>query len=97
MKDSKQMGIDAAKALADLVNIIGGNDSAENAFVEELTVRTHRTLQQAAGGLMFRTIAKFADDYDRGRYDLRNEALGKACKQLVESNPDLFDHRLPLI
>jgi len=95
MKDSKLVGIEAAKALADAVNIIGG--VAEEAFVEELTVRTHRTLQQAAGNLMFQAIAKFAAEHDRGNYDLRNEALGKACKQIVESNPDLFDHRMPMI
>ena len=97
MKTGKERGTDAAKAIADLVNILGGNIEAEDAFVEELTVRTHRTLQQSAGGLLFRCIAEFSERYEKGYYDARNEAFLSACHDLVETCPEHFNRKMPLI
>ena len=90
-------GKNLAKDLTDMVNVMGHNDPAEKAFVEELTQWSHRTLQQSAGGLMFKCIKAWAEAYDKGWYDGRNEYLCKCCADIVKQNPDLFEYGMPLV
>lgn len=61
-------GKEAAQALGDYVNALGADRSD---FVEQLTGREHRTLQQASMGLFLQCIDVWAEKRD-GQYDLRN-------------------------
>lgn len=56
------------------------------AFVEELTLRTHRTLQQKAMGVFIQAMVAWAENYNKGSgwYDARNEATVKMSAKIVE-------------
>jgi hypothetical protein len=71
----------AAHALEDFVNPYGYDTTA---FVEQITCRTHRTLQQCIGKLMFALIKKWAELYRKDMYDLRNEQLCQTCHNIDE-------------
>ena len=96
-RENEKKGREVAQALGKLVNIMGGNKAAEDGFIDELTNREHRTLQQSAGGLMFKTIKAWADQYEKDMYDGRNEFLVKICAKIVAENPDLFKYGMPMI
>lgn len=85
------------EALAKLVDEFcnKADDQDIQAFVEQLTKRTHRTLQQKAAKLMVATFEAWAED--KGGHDLRNEATIKLAKKFVEATGDKYDRFLPLI
>lgn len=86
-------GNEMAQMLDEFVN---GMDEPEiSSFVEQLTKRTHRTLQQRAMLLFVRTIEAWAAD--KGGHDPRNEATVKLCQKIVEATGDKYDRFLPLI
>lgn len=70
---------DTARQLGDFVNPYG-YDAAS--FIEEICYRTHRTLQQSIGNLVFNLIKKWAECYDSKMYDGRNEDLCRKCKEI---------------
>jgi hypothetical protein len=88
-------GQEIAKALADGVNVMGNRDFDE-AFVEHLTCRTHRTLQQSVAGLFMKVFKAWAEIADKGEghYDLRNEATVKMAQAIRDATKD---HYLPLV
>jgi len=96
-RENEQKGRELARAMGKLVNVMGGNKAAEQGFIDELTNREHRTLQQSSFGLMLKVMEKWAEDYENGRYDGRNEFALKQCKAIVDQNPDLFEFGVPLI
>jgi len=96
-REATERGKKLAKDMTDMVNVLGRNDPAEKAFIEELTQRSHRTLQQSAGGLMFKVIAAWAEMCNKGYYDARNEHLRKCCAEIVKQNPNVFKYRMPLV
>ena len=69
-----------AGALSDL-SILEARD-----FVEELTLRTHRTLQQKAMGVFIQVMIAWAENAKKGSgwYDARNEATVKMAAKIVE-------------
>lgn len=72
-------GRDLARAMADYCNDMQYN---KEAFAEELVDRTHRTLNQSALSLMFATIVKMAESYEKGWYDDRNRAAMMICSEI---------------
>lgn len=64
-------------------------------FVEQLTCRTHRTLQQRIMGLFVAAIEGWAAD--KGGHDGRNEATVKLCQKIIAATGDKYDRHLPLI
>ena len=68
-----EAGQAAAKALADLVNAFAFE--GVEAFVAEITCRTHRTLQQGVGRVVFALLRGWATNHREGNCDLRNEAI----------------------
>jgi len=87
-------GAEAAKALANFVNGMGHNIED---FVEQLTLREHRTLQQCAMAIFLGCIESWADKED-GRFDLRNEDTVKISRiikeRLLEEGLDLPLHKM---
>ncbi len=82
---------DVAKLLADAVN----SSSFENKeFAEEITHRTHRTLQQGVFRAFNACVNSWADMDKEGWYDLRNEATVKASTKVKEV---LKDDYFPLV
>jgi hypothetical protein len=88
---ARTRGAEAARALADFANAMGNRAQVE-AFVEELTRRTHRTLQQSVMRTMVACIEAWAAAKDS---DLRNEATIKLCKRIVAATGDTYERHLP--
>ncbi len=79
--DTVQEAEDAAKNLESFVNPFGADYEA---FVDQIVYRTHRTLQQSIGKLMFLLIKRWAEMYRCGKFDGRNEALCRTCHNIDE-------------
>jgi hypothetical protein len=97
-RENEQKGREVAQDLMKLLNMMGGNKAAEKALIEGITT-DHRTLQQAAGGLVIKLIKEWSDQESKGYYDGRNEALVKFCSKLV-NHPDfkdVFEYGFPFI
>jgi hypothetical protein len=86
-------GAEMAQMLDEFANKSYDEDVAE--FVEQITCRTHRTLQQKIMGLFMRTIEAWAGD--KGGHDARNEATVALAKKIVAATGDKYDRFLPLI
>ena len=71
----------SARALADFVNPYGCD---LHTFIHTVTHRTHRTLQQSIGKLIFKLLRMWADSYSTKMYDLRNEHTCRTSKRIVE-------------
>lgn len=82
MKTEIEQGRHVAKQLADLVNGLGKED--RKAFVDELTSRTHRTLQQQTMGLFLECCEAWADHERIHQYDARNEFTVKLAKDIMQ-------------
>lgn len=87
-------GKELAEALSNFVNGASKNDMRE--FVEQLTRREHRTLQQRAMSLFVGCIERWAEDLDTNRFDLRNEATVRLAARFVQAT-DKYERALPLI
>lgn len=86
-------GAEMAQMLDEFANKSYDKDIA--AFVEQITCRTHRTLQQKIMSLFLRTIEAWAED--KGGHDVRNEATVKLAKKIVAATGDRYDRFLPRI
>lgn len=88
----EQMG----ELLDEFVN--GASREQMAAFVQKVTDRTHRTLQQKIMGAFVACIESWAARAERpGLYDARNEATVKLCKKIVDATGDKYDRVLPYI
>jgi regulatory protein YycH of two-component signal transduction system YycFG len=85
-------GEEAARALSDFVNHAGDVEKKE--FVKIFTCYTHRTLQQQGMDLFLRLVEAWAEKYDQGVYDGRNEFTCREAKNIKEHTDCL---RMPLI
>ena len=57
------------------------------ALADEIT-NEHRTLQQSAGSGILKTIQTWAEDYETGNYDLRNEDICRKSAIMVKALED---------
>ena len=64
-------------------------------FVEQVTMRTHRTLQQKMMGLFVSVIEAWSED--RGGHDARNQATVELAKKMIQGTGDKYDRALPFI
>ncbi|MFA5571635.1 MAG: hypothetical protein WDA42_00890 [Candidatus Bathyarchaeia archaeon] len=55
----------------------------------------HRTLQQSLYPLVIGLIAMWAEDYERGSFDGRNEYTCKQCAKIVNTCKDFVDFERP--
>lgn len=94
--ENKKRMENAADTLSDALNIMCRDATP---FVDRITYQTHRTLQQSVGGVMFQLINRWADMYEKGQYDLRNESLCKKCHKIRElmNKEDEFWLYLPTV
>ena len=76
-----ECGQEVAKDLFDALNWMSMEKEVIQGFMNQVQ-STHRTLQQNFGGLLIAAIKHFAEMYDKGWYDARNEALCKMCKAM---------------
>lgn len=86
LEESRQKGIDSAKIITDGLNSSNSTESNVliEGFVEGIT-RVHRTLQQCSAKAIYEVIKSWADNYDDGNYDGRNEATCKWAKQMIDA------------
>jgi hypothetical protein len=80
---ARQEGEKIVKELDQAVNSMDDHAFAEG-FVEQLTRRTHRTLQQNIARLFLKCFAAWAEIADKGEghYDLRNEGTVKLAQKI---------------
>ena len=71
-----------ARKLADMMN--GAEEHAVAGFVDELTNRTHRTLQQASFSLMLKCLHTWQAKHTSGDFDLRNEDTVRISAEIVK-------------
>ena len=64
-------------------------------FVQQVTCRTHRTLQQRIMALFVKTIEAWASD--EGGHDDRNAATVKLAQKIITATGDKYDRSLPFI
>ena len=64
------------------VNVMGSAE--KEAFAEELCYGTHRTLQQSAFSTFMACIRTWAEMYEEGCYDLRNEETCRMSAEIVK-------------
>lgn len=83
----RKTGEEAAEMMENFVNCMSMK-AQEEEFAKKIVFGTHRTLNQSFWGLIFKTINMQATEFDKGRFDLRNEASGKLCKKIVETLGD---------
>lgn len=86
-------GTEAAHDFASFLNCLS-NETEKQIFAKEFTCRTHRTLQQQGMDLFLNMCQQWAENYDNGLYDLRNEQTCKNAKKIVET---LDINKMPLI
>ncbi len=79
-----------AEALADNVNVMGGDKAFEDEFVAILTCRTHRTLQQSTAQLFLKVFEAWAKMGDDNVFDARNEDTVEAAKKIREALKDHY-------
>jgi len=84
-QERTETAVDLARSLGQFVNQFGHR---KDIFIEQLVGRTHRSLQQNLGRLVFALIRAWGKEYENGRYDMRNEALVKSCMDIK----DLMDN-----
>ena len=85
-------GAELARATLDAVNSF--DTSLRREFAEGI-LNGHRTLQQSTMGLFLRLVTHWADAYEKGRYDDRNQATcALAHRMVAELGEDFF---LPMI
>ena len=77
-EDVKQLGIEAAKKISNMVNYSGGHGT--DGFIQEMS-NDHRTLQQSFTRLCLQWLEYIAST---DRVDGRNESSKKIAKQLHE-------------
>jgi hypothetical protein len=75
-------GQEQANKFADFVNVMGRAE--QDAFVETLCRGTHRTLQQSAFSTFMACIRTWAEMYEEGCYDLRNEATCRMSAEIIK-------------
>ena len=75
-------GKEKAVDFGHFVNVMGSAE--KEAFAEKLCYGTHRTLQQSAFGTFLLCIEKWAEMYEKGCYDLRNEETCRMSAEIVK-------------
>lgn len=84
---AKEEGARIVRELDNAVNRMDDNPFADG-FVEQLTCRTHRTLQQNIAGLFLKCFEAWAKLGDEGCFDLRNEGTVKLAQKIREAAKD---------
>ena len=82
MEINEDSAADVAQVLSRFVN--RGMSSAQTAELAAMIRNDHRTLQQRVGSLVFTLIAQWSDDFEAGRYDLRNSDTCRLAKKLAD-------------
>jgi hypothetical protein len=80
----KITGFEMAEQLSNFVN---NYNCDEKGFIEQV-MNKHRTLQQSIGRLMIGLINAWSEQYNRGRYDARNERICKISNEIVNKFKD---------
>lgn len=81
---SRTNGQEVAKSFADYVNNMCFR---KEEFVGEV-MNQHRTLQQAIFSTMMECMREWSNQYENGRYDLRNEDTCRLSNQIMKALGD---------
>ena len=88
-------GTPEAKAAQDLADAANNMAFDEDKFVDVL-MNQHRTIQQNTMGAILALIWRWADQFDKGNYDARNEATCRASRQIRDALGE-YGNKLPYI
>jgi len=82
-KEAQDRGKAIGAALTDALNTYNYEKDLVQGFIEGV-VGSHRTLQQSTMRALYALILKWAEMYEKGYYDPRNEKTVKFCKQIKD-------------
>jgi len=77
-KDGHELG----SAVCQQLNLMGVEEEFCTGFLDGF-FRQHNTLQQNFGRVLIRLILTCAEKYEKGQFDLRNEALYQMCHTIA--------------
>ena len=89
----EKTGKQIAEELCNTLNSFNNRETRKE-FVEEIC-NQHRSLQQQTIGLLMEVVKAFAEMRENNRWDLRNGASTKLCKEINDAFGDKF--RMPFI
>jgi len=94
-RKDREAGARIVRELEDAVNNMD-DYVFSSGFVEQLTCRTHRTLQQNIARLFLKAFVAWAEigDKGEGHYDLRNEDTVKLAQKIRDAAKNSY---LPLV
>jgi hypothetical protein len=81
-KEYKEKGKKIATDITHIANSSYEKDVIEG-FVEQ-SRKEHRTLQESTMRVFVKLFEKWSEDYENGRYDLRNEATVRVSHKIYE-------------
>ena len=81
MSEKNQETVEAAENLLGAANALSFHPVT---FAQHIR-RGHPSVQQSVACVVFELIHQWAEDYSLGNFDGRNEAVVKACDQIVKS------------
>lgn len=84
MIDQTKTEEEKAKEVVDLLSKFVNNMSYNPELIANEIMRQHRTLQQCIFNVFMKTIEKWAEANDQGRFDDRNEFTVKESKKIVK-------------
>ena len=82
-------GYKLAKDLCDAVNPMGYETEFSQGFIDGFN-RQHRTLQQKAGVVLYELLKSLAENYQQGRFDLRNLKICEFAAKVIKQFPDEY-------
>ena len=81
-QEIRQIGQDLASQSLTSINVMGYEKDFIEGYLNGIR-KEHRTLQQNFGRVMIAVIKHYAEQYQKGCYDLRNEALCELCYKMA--------------
>jgi hypothetical protein len=82
-------GFKIAQEFCEAVNPMGNEKEFTQGFIDGFN-RSHRTLQQKTGVVLYGLLTALSENYKRGQYDLRNEELCKFAAKIIKEFPDEY-------
>ena len=90
-------GSELGEMVDEFVNNGPTGGSTVKSVVEQIVIRTHRTLQQKIMGLVIALLEGWAKAYEEKNYDGRNERTCELAHKMIAATGDKYDRTLPYI
>ena len=93
MAESREIDLNAVETAREEMSNLVRTVARSRVSKEDLALamsREHRTEQQIFGSLVLPLISHWAEDHTARRYDMRNEAICRVSRKIVDSMGDAW-------